>query len=89
MTKKKLPKINRRRAAGSGSGYSHDNACVAFGNPMDAIEKREFLKKYERDYNEMYRKETKEKDRSKILRKNETMPCPRKRPKRRKSETNE
>jgi hypothetical protein len=41
MTKKKLPKINRRRAAGSGSGYSHDNACVAFGDV------REIKRRYE------------------------------------------
>jgi hypothetical protein len=73
MTKKKLPKINRDTGNRSDGGYKHDNACIAFGNPMDAIGKREFMKQYERDYNAMYVKEKKDKDRSKILRKNDNL----------------
>jgi hypothetical protein len=41
MAIKKLPKINRRRAAGSGSGYSWDLGVIAFGDVRDIIRRYE------------------------------------------------
>jgi hypothetical protein len=73
MTKRKLPKINRRRAAGSGSGYSHDNGCVAFGDPLEQIGQRETGKMFEKYYRDLYPKEKKAKCRKNILRKNEML----------------
>jgi hypothetical protein len=72
MSQKKLPKINRDSGKGA-TGYQWDNGLQAFGNPMDAAERREFMKQYDKDYNAMYRAENKPKCRKKMLRKNETL----------------
>jgi hypothetical protein len=63
----------KRRNKIDKSTYDWDAGAIAFGDPMDAIKKREFFKQYEKDYNAMYVKEKKDKDRSKILRKNEML----------------
>jgi hypothetical protein len=63
----------KRRNKIDKSTYDWDAGAIAFGNPLDAIRKREFMKQYEKDYAALYQKEKKDKDRSKILRKNDNL----------------
>lgn len=45
---KKLPKVTKLSGKGTGS-YSWDNGCVAFGNPLDELEKNEHHRKREKE----------------------------------------
>jgi hypothetical protein len=72
MTKKKLPKINRDSGKGA-TGYQWDNGNIAFGSALDAIERREFMKNYDKEYRQMYKKPVKPKSRKKIILKNELL----------------
>jgi hypothetical protein len=72
MSQKKLPKINRDSGKGA-TGYQWDNGLQAFGNPMDAIERREFDKKFQEDYRALYPQPAKPKSRKKIMLKNDNL----------------
>jgi hypothetical protein len=53
---KKLSKINR--LAGSGStGYYSDNACIAFGDPLELIQKRNREQRLQTEYRNQSKKD--------------------------------
>jgi hypothetical protein len=73
-TKKKLPKINRRRAAGSGSGYSWDLGNICFGDPMELIGQGRNTVRLQKYHDALFPKESKSKGkRRKIQQKNDNL----------------
>lgn len=49
---KKISKRAHVPHVSGGNGYQWDNGAIAFGDPMDVLKKREFMKDYERQANQ-------------------------------------
>jgi hypothetical protein len=63
----------KRRNKIDKSTYDWDAGAIVFGDPMDAIRKREFDKKLQEDYRALYPTPAKPKSRKKIMLKNDNL----------------